>query len=71
MSAVRSLEAALTRAVSDLDSVLSASEAWRDDQRTRLERAQLVPLRAATNIHIQALRNLDASLDAAQRLLSD
>ena len=71
MSAVRTVEAALTRAVSELDSVLSASEAWQDDQRTRLERAQLIPLRAAANSHIQALRNLDASLDAAQRLLSD
>jgi hypothetical protein len=71
MSAVSSSLATFTRALADLETVLKASEGWKDDQRTRLERGQLAPLRAAANRFAAALGNLEASLNATQRLLSE
>ena len=71
MSIVGPEEMAFERALADLDAGLQSTEAWRDDQRTRLERSQLVPLRAAANTFLQALRSLDKSLDAARRLLAE
>lgn len=69
MSLVNPVVATFNSALADLDTVLRASYGWRDDQRTRLERAQLTPLRAEANRFANALGNLDASLDAVQRLL--
>ena len=71
MSIVGPEEMAFERALADLDAGLQSTEAWRDDQRTRLERSQLIPLRAAANTFLQALRSLDKSLDAARRLLAE
>jgi hypothetical protein len=64
MSIVGPEEMAFERALADLDAGLQSTEAWRDDQRTRLERA-------AANTFLQALRSLDKSLDAARRLLAE
>lgn len=69
VSGVAAAAGQLDRAVADFDTALRASETWRDDQRLRLERAQLAPLRAAANQYRAALRDLDASLDEARRLL--
>ena len=41
MSAANSAITVFNRTVADLDTVLGSSEGWRDDQRSRLERAQL------------------------------
>jgi hypothetical protein len=70
MSAVASVLATFARSVSDLDTVVRSSNGWRDDQRLRLERAQLIPLRSEANRFASALKDLDQSLDAVQRLLA-
>jgi len=69
MSPVRSAQDGFVRALADLDATLRSAEGWRDDQRVRLERAQLAPLRAAANTYKHALEELDATLDAARCLL--
>jgi hypothetical protein len=69
MSGVAPAISSFTRALADLDAALRSTEGWRDDQRGRLERAQLIPLRAEANRFAAALSELDASLDAALRLL--
>jgi hypothetical protein len=69
MSTIAPAIITFTRALAELDAALRSTEGWRDDQRVRLERAQLVPLRAEANRFAAALSQLDASLDASQRLL--
>ena len=71
MTSIGGANADFARALADFDATLSSTQAWRDGQRTRLERAQLVPLRAEGNRYLAALRVLDASLEAAQRLLNE
>lgn len=70
MSAVASIRATFDRSLADLDAVVRSSYGWRDDQRLRLERAQIIPLRSEANRFASALKELDQSLDAVQRLLA-
>lgn len=69
MSAVHQSVELFNRALADLDTVLRASEHWQDDQRRRLDRSQLTPLRAEAIRYVARLERLDAALEAAQRLL--
>lgn len=69
MTAVQQATEMFARALADFDVVLRSNEHWRDDQRHRLERSQLAPLRAEANRFAAALRTLDASLESAERLL--
>ena len=71
MTSIGGANADFSRALGDFDATLNSTQAWRDDQRARLERAQLVPLRAEANRYLAALRDLEASLEAAQRLLNE
>lgn len=69
MSQIRPAVDVFRRAVADLDTVMRASEGWSDDQRVRLERARLTPLRGEANRFARALEDLEASLKTAQGLL--
>lgn len=71
MSALQGAKHEFGCAVSDFDAVLRTSEAWQDDQRRRLERAQLIPLRAAANDYLQAIQRADEAVAAAMRLLAE
>lgn len=67
----RPCEPVAKQRVRQFDASLSSTQGWRDDQRARLERAQLVLLRAEGNRYLVALRALEAWLEAAQRLLGE
>lgn len=70
MSAIARGVAEFGRALGDARTFIASAEAWRDPQRSRLDRARLEPLQNAAAEYLAALTELDAALDEASRLLN-